>query len=203
MRQFTKYPSSSVMASSFRRELAEQYPGIISNLRHDIREVARCENQAELEACKAYGNMGYHWELQAQRKGITDFDEKLDMIIDDIYSLLNMHKGFLTKKTEEIAREDQAVADIESYLTSSGISYDVQEDGIHVFPESATREDLIQFIDNLIAATGGTYHGTGRGSSWSAWHVLINGIDFEVGPRSVVNLGSRGDGQDDCWLIKP
>ena len=198
-RKFTKYPSNYVKAANkFRRQLVEDYPKVISMLHKYIREVARCENQAELEATEAYSSRGLTWDKSLQ--DITDFDEKIDIIIETFQKEIDMFKGFQADKLDEISREEQAVADIEAYLSSIGIDFDTQEDGIHVYPTDLSRESLISFIDNLIATLDGRYFGTGRGGSWSAWNVLINGIDFQIGPIDRVHLSYKGD--ENCWLIK-
>lgn len=199
-RKFTKYPTGYIKANSFRKKMTEDYPKVIAMLRGWIREVSRCETLEELQHTEAYRSRG--WDRDARMQDTTlDFTEKLDMIIDSLYNEINTFTQFQTEKLDELSREEQAISDIEQYLTGAGISFVTQEDGIHVYPDDLGRASLVNFIDNLIAALGGQYFGTGRGGSWTAWHVLINGIDFEIGPIDGVILSYKGD--EDCWLIKP
>lgn len=193
-----------VRSASYRRQHTASLPDAISALHSDIRAVARCENQAELDACeiKSY-NPKYIkkvWEDLAEKQGITDFDEKIDMILEWLQNTMQFYKTDMNKYFEEVKAADAVIQKIMHYLdtvpnycysfTSTDSIFEIEP----LTPEDAdlSRSSLQQFIDNLLEALGGRYYGTGRGGSWTSWNVLIDGIEFQIGPS---NDGS-------CWIIR-
>ena len=169
-----------IKAQSYRRLQAENYPAWIAAIRKDIRTVARCENQEELDNCEILSwnpkSIKKIWEDIAKKQNIEDFDEKIDMIIDYLQSNLDYFKKENENYSSEVEKADRVIEEIERYLeTSTNLYYDIQEDGIHVSPDDRSRDALIAFIDDMLADLGGRYYGTGRGGSWTSWNVLING----------------------------
>lgn len=181
---------------SYRRTQAQGMPAQVAAIRKDIRTVARCENQAELDACdiQSYNPkyIKHVWESLAEKKGIVDFDEKIDLILEWLQSNLVYFKEQADNYTKEVETADAVTSKIENYLDSTNLYYDTQDDGIHVSPDDRSRDALIAFIDDMLADLGGKYFGTGRGGSWTSWNVKIDGIEFQIGPSD--------DGT--CWLIR-
>ena len=192
----------SVRSASYRRQHTASLPDAISALRSDIRTVARCENQSELDTCeiKSY-NPKYIkkvWENLAEKHGITDFDEKIDMILEWLQNTMQYYKTDMNKYSEEIKTADTVINKIMDYMkTVSDYCYQFSstDSTFEIEPMDGadlSRSSLQKFIDNLLEALGGRYYGTGRGGSWTSWNVLIDGIEFQIGPS--------GDGS--CWTIR-
>lgn len=186
-----------IRSESFRRRELPNYQRWYKAVRQDIRRVGACQNEedlANLELASSNGDFQKDvWNERFENMGVTDFDEKIDLIIDWLCDTADYIKETSNRYSTGIETADRVLKDMEEYLTSRNFSHEVTSDGIKVYPENGTRDDLIQFIDDLIASLGGKYHGTGRGGSWSAWNVLIDGIEFQIGPPSR---------ESDCWLIR-
>lgn len=191
-----------IRSESYRRQHTASLPDAISALRSDIKTIARCENQAELDTCeiKSYNSKYIKkvWEDLAEKQGITDFDEKIDMILEWLQNSMQYYKADMDKYSEEVKTADAVINKIMNYMktvTDYCYSFNSVDSIFEIEPmdgSDLSRSSLQQFIDNLLEALGGRYYGTGRGGSWTSWNVLIDGIEFQIGPSD----------DRSCWIIR-
>lgn len=179
--------------ASYRR--SQDWQGMVDAIKHDIRVIARCNDEADLAAADIHSSnpnaIKHIWNEHAENKGM-DFDEKIDYILDYLYQSLQYFKEELDRKQQETNKADNILFEIENYLRDNQFNFETDVDHIYVYPLYRSRDELIRFIDGLIAELGGRYFGTGRGGSWTSWNILIDGIEFQIGP----------DDYKDCWLIR-
>ena len=182
---------------SYTRTQLPQYQDWAKAVKHDIRAVARCQTQEDLDACDIESwNPKYikkAWDELAAKQNITDFDDKIDMILDWLYNQLKYNNDKIEQYSKDVETADRVNESIERYLKMEDFDYSIQDDGFHVYTAVyEDRDSLIAFIDDLLKDLGGKYFGTGRGGSWTSWNVKINGIEYQIGPHD----------KDDCWLIR-
>lgn len=186
--------------SSYARDQQPRYADWAKAIKADIRNVASCKSQEDLDNLEIQSyNSNYIkgiWNSRFEKMGITDFDEKIDNIIDWLYDNLNHVKEYSDKFSKEVASADVIADKIANYLDGR-YDYKVEPEGIVVMPEDLSRDALINFIDDLIAALNGRYFVTARGGSWTSWNIKISGED---GPDIEYQIGPTDDGS--AWLIR-
>ena len=78
-----------IKSESYRRRELPNYQAWFKAIKQDIRNVAACRNEqelADLELKSTNSKMEKRiWNDRFEKKGITDFDEKIDLIIDWLY----------------------------------------------------------------------------------------------------------------------
>lgn len=183
--------------SSYTRNELPRYQEWAKATKRDIRRVAKCDNQEELDACDIESwnpkSVKKIWDELAAKQNITDFDDKVDLILDWLYNHLTYVEEQIKEYSGNVDKADRVNESIERYLKMEGFDYSIQDDGFHVYTALyEDRDSLIAFIDDLLKDLGGKYFGTGRGGSWTSWNVKIDGIEYQVGPHD----------KDDCWLIR-
>lgn len=175
-----------IRSASYRRRELPRYQEWIKALKQDIRNVAACRNEedlANLEIKSWNSNSEKHiWNSRFEKMGVTDFDEKIDLIIDWLYDSVKYAKETSDTYTNEISTADEVQSKIRNYLAQHDYYFDEFDSMFIVRPEDLSRDALINFIDDLISTLGGRYHGTGRGGSWTAWNIMIDGIEYQIGP---------------------
>ena len=195
-----------IKSESYRRRELPNNQAKLKALRQDIRNVASCRNEQDLENLEIQSwNSKYAkriWNDNFEKQGIVDFEDKIDFIIDWLYENARYTKETISRFSSEISKADEVFNRITKYLANykptetfpylQPLTYEVKSDEIYVYPEKYSRADLIRFIDHLIRDLDGRYYGTGRGGSWTSWNVLIDGIEFQIGPSDT----------EDCWTIR-
>lgn len=180
-----------IKSQSYRRRELPNYQAWFKAIKRDIRNVAACQDEEDLANLKlTSGNSDYEkriWNERFEKKGVTDFDEKIDLIIDWLYDSANYIKETADKYSSEIEVADVLQDKIIDFL-SKDYNCTVTPEGIEVTCEAMNRDALINMIDSLITNLNGRYHGTGRGGSWTAWNILLygdgdKGIEYQIGPN--------------------
>lgn len=189
-----------IKSQSYRRRELPNYQAWLKAIKRDIRNVAACQDEEDLANLKlTSGNSDYEkriWDERFEKQGVTDFDEKIDLIIDWLYDSANYIKETADRYSSEIDVADTLQDKIINFL-SRDYNCTVTSEGIEVTCEVMNRDALINMIDSLIENLNGKYHGTGRGGSWSSWNILLygdgdKGIEYQIGPNA----------DKTAWLIR-
>lgn len=180
-----------IKSESYRRRELPNYQAMFKAIKQDIRNVAACRNEQELSDLELKSsNSNYEkqiWNDRFEKMDVTDFDEKIDLIIDWLYDSANYVKKTADTYSSEIDAADALQDKIIDFL-SRDYNCIVTPEGIEVTCEAMNRDALINMIDSLITNLNGKYHGTGRGGSWTAWNVLLygdgeTGVEYQIGPN--------------------
>ena len=180
----------------------EREKRIFDALNHDYRQLTVCKTDDDvLEAEWWYTR----WDEWFTKKRATNPDTE-DVIAELAYECLELlvkAKNDLKKEKERWLAGNRYMSEIVDAIEDGGFDiYDASEEAVIVMePEDATREDLIQFVDDIKDLIGGRYYGTGRGGSWTAWNLMSpDGVEFQVGINSHARYDK--DTPDNTWIVR-
>lgn len=165
----------------------------IKLLKQDFRNLAKCETAEDLKNTKwnywridrfldreLLKHDGDHYIEEDHAEDIDDF---IDSWLDSLRDMIQQCKEDYAMSADYTVSAENWINMLYNQLNDEYELVDFDTTKIIVkAPEGATHRDCINFVDHIVDLIDGKYIETGRGGSWTAWHLKSNdGVRFRAG----------------------
>lgn len=177
------------------RESLNGFEKRIRDIKTDIRKIAAVDpDTTTYEDLKQlnFTVLNIQRDIEKSEKKGLSIEDCIDNIIDATMHGLKFLKDRNNEKVEYDKKVDALIPIIDTFLKDNYTVINVDKTGEGVFwtiepPKRSNHDDCIAFVDSVVDAVNGKYYMTGRGSCWSSWHILSNGVELIAGWKSHTN----------------
>lgn len=164
----------------------------IVNLQADLKSLAQCSTIEDVDAVewKAWRLSNFiHNEIERNGVSVNDaIQDNIEWLCDQIKKTKQDYRNTLDyeQNAVKLMKEIEAkLRQVQYHILSADDTKIVVQP-----PENANHRDCITFVDNVVVAIDGKFHGTARGGSWTQWDLLSSGgVRFKAG------------WEDDNWVV--
>lgn len=188
------YPLNESIIEAVQKEPAsEKDLRSIKLYRKDLKLLLSCETIEDIDSAD-WNYWKFDRKVHAYMNEGSSFEDAIDQTSDDIQSYIEYAKNEYKRHMNIETHAKELFNKVKSSLSKKyDLSSADEKNAKLVFnpPVDANHKDCIEFVDDVVAESGGRYSGTGRGGSWTKWNILADDVEFKA-----------GWGNDDSWVIE-